>query len=88
MIKKLNFKATRAFWAYICIGVITVLFGVVLAPAWSGTNVFFKSCGMFQCAALVFSQKVITLAVPGFHIGISLQLGFPFFAKAIKDFAS
>lgn len=66
MIKKLNFKTTCAFWAYICIGVITVLFGVVLAPAWSGTNVFFKSWGAkiidIMIAIAIISYLIFYLA--------------------------
>lgn len=45
MAKKVDFKPTKAFWAYIVLGIIAVLVGVVLAPLWSKTDLFFKNWG-------------------------------------------
>lgn len=66
MTNKLNFKATRTFWVYICMGVVAVLLGVVLAPVWSGTNVFFKSWGAkiidIMMAVSILSYLIFYLA--------------------------
>lgn len=66
MTKKLNFRPTRSFWAYICLGVIAVILAVILAPLWSGTNVFFKSWGSkivdIMMAVAILAYLILFLA--------------------------
>ncbi len=38
-------KKTKFFWVYIVLSVLLVLTGLIIAPIWSGTNVFFKNWG-------------------------------------------
>lgn len=45
MKKLLTLKKTKAFWLYFVFAAIFVLAAVVLAPVWSGTEVFFKNWG-------------------------------------------
>lgn len=42
---KLNFKKSKIFWLYITVGILTLIFSVILAPFWQGTEVPFKSWG-------------------------------------------
>jgi hypothetical protein len=45
MKKLLTLKKTKAFWLYFVFAAIFVLAAVVLAPVWSGTDLFFKDWG-------------------------------------------
>ncbi len=45
MKKLLTLKKTKAFWLYFIFAVIFILAAIVLAPVWSGTDVFFKGWG-------------------------------------------
>ncbi len=74
MSKKLNFKTTRNFWAYICFGVLAVIVAVILAPVWSDTDVFFKNWG----------SKIVNIMIA---VAIIMYLIF-FLAKKIKSYSN
>lgn len=43
--KIINAKKTKFFWAFYVLGILIALLAVMVAPIWSGTDVFFKGWG-------------------------------------------
>lgn len=51
--KLVNAKKTKFYWAFFILALLLALAGIIIAPVWSGTDVFFKSWGALIFDALI-----------------------------------
>ncbi|MBQ7226309.1 MAG: hypothetical protein IJX02_06910 [Clostridia bacterium] len=50
---KLKLEKTKAFWAYIVGGILSILVGVILMPVWKNVDVFFRTWGSHSVKIMI-----------------------------------
>ena len=71
----MSVKKTKLYWIYIVLAILLALVGLVIAPIWSGTDVFFKSWGaklidMLLAIALVYYIVIFLLKKVRTSLGV------------------